>query len=36
MHSAVETISLDDLDNAAQLLAHFAASVEDPNEFIPA
>jgi len=35
MHSAVETISLDDIDNAAELLAHFACSVEDHKAFIP-
>ena len=35
MHSAVETICLDDLDNAASLLAHFAASVTSAEEFIP-
>ena len=35
MHSAVETISLDDIDNAAQLLAHFAVSITDKNAFVP-
>lgn len=35
MHSAVETISLDDIDNAAELLAHFACSVTAAEEFIP-
>lgn len=35
MHSAVETICLDDLDHAANLLAQFAASVDDAEEFIP-
>ena len=35
MHSAVETISLDDIDHAAELLAHFACSVEDHQSFIP-
>lgn len=35
MHSAVETISLDDIDNAAELLANFACSVENADEFIP-
>lgn len=35
MHSAVETVSLDDVDNAAQLLAHFACSVTTADEFIP-
>jgi len=35
MHSAVETICLDDLGHAADLLAHFAASVENADDFIP-
>ena len=35
MHSAVETICLDDLDNAADLLAQFAASVESAEDFVP-
>ena len=35
MHSAVETICLDDLENAADLLAQFAASVESADDFIP-
>lgn len=35
MHSAVETISLDDIDCAAELLAHFACSVTSADEFIP-
>ena len=35
MHSAVETISLDDIDNAAELLAQFACSVDDHKAFIP-
>jgi endoglucanase len=35
MHSAVETICLDDLDHAADLLARFAASVTSAEEFIP-
>ena len=35
MHSAVETISLDDIDNAASLLAHFAHSVANAEDFIP-
>lgn len=35
MHSAVETICLDDLENAADLLAHFAASVTNADEFVP-
>lgn len=35
MHSAVETVSLDDLDCAADLLAQFAASVQSAEEFIP-
>ena len=35
MHSAVETVSLDDIDAAATLLAEFVASVENAEEFIP-
>ncbi len=35
MHSAVETISLKDIDNAATLLAHFAADVKSAKDFIP-
>jgi len=35
MHSAVETICLDDLGHAADLLAQFAASVENADDFIP-
>lgn len=35
MHSAVETICLDDLENAADLLAQFAASVKTADDFIP-
>ncbi len=35
MHSAVETICLDDLEHAADLLAKFAASVKDEKHFIP-
>ena len=35
MHSAVETISLADIDAAASLLAQFAASVTTSGEFIP-
>ena len=35
MHSAVETISLEDIDNAASLLAHFAQSVTTAEDFIP-
>ena len=35
MHSAVETISLSDIDAAASLLAHFAASVLTSAEFKP-
>ena len=35
MHSAVETISLTDIDNAAELLALFCNSVKHHNEFIP-
>jgi len=35
MHSAVETVSLEDLDNAAQLLAHFALAVSETDDFVP-
>ncbi len=35
MHSAVETISLDDIDGAAQLLARFAAGVSGDDDFTP-
>ena len=35
MHSGVETISLLDINNAAQLLAHFSASIESADDFIP-
>lgn len=35
MHSAVETISLDDIDHVAQLLAHFAVSLTPQCDFTP-
>jgi len=35
MHSAVETVELSDLDNAATLLAKFVQSVTDQSDFIP-
>lgn len=35
MHSAVETVSLDDLDHTAELLAAFAASLEEATDFTP-
>ena len=35
MHSAVEVISLNDIEDAANLLAEFAVSCDDPAEFIP-
>ena len=35
MHSAVETISLDDIDNVAQLLTLFAQSLTPKCNFIP-
>jgi tetrahedral aminopeptidase len=35
MHSAVETISLDDIDHAAQLLAGFAHSLSVQDDFTP-
>ncbi|GAA4439146.1 M42 family metallopeptidase [Bremerella cremea] len=35
MHSAVETISLDDIDHAANLLAEFLFSIQDDDDFRP-
>ena len=35
MHSSVETISLLDINQASQLLAHFAATVNAVDDFIP-
>ncbi len=35
MHSAVETISLDDLDAAADLLANFAMELRGDEDFVP-
>lgn len=35
MHSAVETVSLDDLDHTADLLAEFAASLAANDDFTP-
>jgi putative aminopeptidase FrvX len=35
MHSAVETISLDDIDHAANLLARFATSLSPDDDFTP-
>jgi endoglucanase len=35
MHSAVETISLDDIDQAADLLAAFAVSLSEDDDFRP-
>lgn len=35
MHSAVEMVSLDDLDRAADLLADFAASIKEQDDFTP-
>lgn len=35
MHSAVETISLSDIDHAADLIAAFCASVSSADEFVP-
>jgi endoglucanase len=35
MHSAVEVISLDDIDRAADLLAEFALSLEADDDFTP-
>ena len=36
MHSAVETISLDDIDNAAELLGQFCANVTADEDYTPA
>jgi endoglucanase len=36
MHSAVETISLDDIDNAAELLGQFCANVTTDEDYTPA
>jgi endoglucanase len=35
MHSAVEMISLDDIDYSADLLAHFAAALSGSDDFTP-
>jgi len=35
MHSAVETISLDDIDHAAELLAAFAVDLDNDADFTP-
>jgi tetrahedral aminopeptidase len=35
MHSAVETVCLDDIDRAADLLAEFAASLSPDDDFVP-
>jgi endoglucanase len=35
IHTPVEVISLDDLDNASRLLAEFAADLREPLDFIP-
>ncbi|MCS7465918.1 M42 family metallopeptidase [Stieleria sp. ICT_E10.1] len=35
MHSAVEAISLEDIDHVAQLLAHFAAALTADDDFTP-
>jgi endoglucanase len=35
MHSAVEMISLEDIDHAADLLAEFALSIEADADFTP-
>ena len=35
MHSAVEMISLDDIDHAADLLAEFALGIEADADFTP-
>lgn len=35
MHSAVETISTEDIDNAAELLSHFALELSADDDFTP-
>jgi endoglucanase len=35
MHSAVEMISLDDIDQAADLLSEFALAIERDADFTP-
>lgn len=35
MHSAVEAISVDDIDHVAQLLAHFAVALKAEDDFTP-
>jgi endoglucanase len=35
MHSAVEMISLDDIDQSANLLAEFALNIESDTDFTP-
>jgi endoglucanase len=35
MHSAVEMVSLDDLDHSADLLAEFALGIESAADFTP-
>lgn len=35
MHSAVEAISLDDIDHVAELLAHFAVALTEDDDFTP-
>jgi len=35
MHSAVEMISLDDIDQSADLLAEFALAIEADADFTP-
>ena len=35
MHSAVETVSLTDLDQSAELLAEFICQIENADDFIP-
>ena len=35
MHSAVETIHLDDLDHGAQLLSEFVKAIQSTEEFVP-
>jgi putative aminopeptidase FrvX len=35
MHSAVETVSLSDLDHSAELLAEFACALSADDSFVP-
>jgi putative aminopeptidase FrvX len=35
MHTQVETVALNDLENSSDLLAHFAAAITKKTSFIP-